>query len=241
MRTSGQDVYFDDRADAGRHLARRLAEHVGHARLMEGPQASIGADALVLAVPRGGVPVAYEVAAALDAQLDVFLVRKLGVPGHEALAMGAIASGGVRVIDDAVVQALRIPASTIDAVAAAERDALERRERQYRGDAPRPNVRDRVVILVDDGLATGASMRAALEALGRERPRRLIAAVPVAPLETCNEIEAEADEVVCAETPREFYGVSQWYREFGQTTDEQVRELLARAAQRQTHTRDRAH
>jgi predicted phosphoribosyltransferase len=187
------------------------------------------------------VPVAYEVAAALDAELDVFLVRKLGVPGHEELAMGAIASGGVRVINDAVVQALRIPASTIDAVAAAERDTLERRERQYRGDAPRPNVRDRVVILVDDGVATGASMRAALEALGREGPRRLIAAVPVAPRETCSAIEAEADEVVCAETPREFYGVGQWYREFGQTSDEQVRELLARAAERQAHTRDHAH
>ena len=241
MRITGQDVYFDDRADAGRYLAQRLVEHARQARVAEGAEATIGADALVLALPRGGVPVAFEVAAALDAELDVFLVRKLGVPGHEELAMGAIASGGVRVINDAVVQALRIPASTIDAVAAAERDTLERRERQYRGNAPRPSVRDRVVILVDDGLATGASMRAALEALGREGPRRLIAAVPVAPLETCNEIEAEADEVVCAETPREFYGVGQWYREFDQTTDEQVRELLTRAAQRQTHTREPAH
>ena len=241
MQFSGQDVYFDDRADAGRYLAQRLIEHARQARPAEGAESMIGADPLVLALPRGGVPVAYEVAAALDAELDVFLVRKLGVPGHEELAMGAIASGGVRVINDAVVQALRISASTIDAVAAAERDTLERRERQYRGDAPRPNVRDRVVILVDDGLATGASMRAALEALGREGPRRLIAAVPVAPLETCSAIEAEADEVVCAETPREFYGVSQWYREFGQTSDEEVRELLARAAERQAHTRDHAH
>lgn len=241
MRISGQDVYFDDRADAGRYLAKQLIEHARQAHVPEGAERPLGSDALVLALPRGGVPVAYEVAAALDAELDVFLVRKLGVPGHEELAMGAIASGGVRVINDAVVQALRIPASTIDAVAAAERDTLERRERQYRGDAPRPAVRDRVVILVDDGLATGASMRAALEALGREEPRRLIAAVPVAPLETCDEIKAEADEVVCAETPREFYGVGQWYREFEQTTDEQVRQLLARAAQRQPHIRDHAH
>lgn len=246
MQISGPEVYFDDRAHAGRYLAQRLIER-GQARpgqparAGQTEEATIGSNVLVLALPRGGVPVAYEVAQALDAELDVFLVRKLGVPGHEELAMGAIASGGVRVINDAVVQALRIPAATIDAVAAAERDTLERRERQYRGDAPRPSVRDRVVILVDDGLATGASMRAALEALGREAPRRLIAAVPVAPLDTCNEIRAEADEVVCAETPREFAGVGQWYRNFGQTSDEQVRELLARAAQRQTCADDRAH
>ncbi len=232
MRISGQELYFDDRADAGRYLAQRLIEHARQAAASEGAEAVLGAQALVLALPRGGVPVAYEVDSALDAELDVFLVRKLGVPGHEELAMGAIASGGVRVINEAVVQALRIPASTIDAVAAAERDTLERRERHYRGDAPRPNVRDRIVILVDDGLATGASMRAALEALGREEPRRLIAAVPVAPLETCKELKAEADEVVCAETPSAFYGVSQWYRDFSQTTDEEVRELLARAQHR---------
>jgi len=243
MQLCGQEVYFDDRADAGRYLAQRLIEHARHAESREGGEAPLGPDALVLALPRGGVPVAYEVAAALDAELDVFLVRKLGVPGHEELAMGAIASGGVRVINEAVVQALHIPAATIDAVAAAERDTLERRERQYRGDAPRPNVRDRVVILVDDGLATGASMRAALEALGREGPRRLIAAVPVAPRETCKEIEAEADEVVCAATPSAFFGVSQWYRDFSQTTDEEVRELLARAAHRHPRSpaRDHAH
>lgn len=229
MQICGQEVYFDDRADAGRFLARELCEQ---ARDLE----RAGAEALVLALPRGGVPVAYEVARALRAELDVFLVRKLGVPGHEELAMGAIASGGVRVINEAVVQALRIPASTIDAVAAAERDTLVRRERQYRGDAPRPRVRDRTVILVDDGLATGASMRAALEALGREEPRRLIAAVPVAPPETCKELKAEADEVVCAATPGTFYGVGQWYRDFAQTSDEEVRDLLARAA-----TRDAAH
>jgi putative phosphoribosyl transferase len=229
MRTFGREVLFADRADAGRYLARRLLEQ------SQGQGAAFGADALVLALPRGGVPVGYEVAAALDAELDVFLVRKLGVPGHEELAMGAIASGGVRVINEDVVQALRIPASSIDVVAAAERDTLERRERQYRGASPRARVRDRVVILVDDGLATGSTMRAALEAIGREGPRRLVAAVPIAPIETCTELEAEADEVVCAETPREFLGVSQWYRDFSQTSDEEVRDLLERAARRHPH------
>jgi putative phosphoribosyl transferase len=219
MHVFGQEMYFDDRADAGRCLARSLAAYSGHA------------NALVLALPRGGVPVAYEVARTLALELDVFLVRKLGVPGHEELAMGAIASGGVRVVNDGVVQALRIAAATIDAVAAAERDTLERRERFYRGDNPRPDVRDRFVILVDDGLATGSSMRAALEALGRHEPRRLIAAVPVAPAETCEALRAEADEVVCTATPPDFHGVSEWYRDFPQTSDEEVRALLARAAQ----------
>ncbi len=217
---AGDERYFDDRADAGRCLARELLPYAG---LRE---------TLVLALPRGGVPVAYEVARALDAELDVFLVRKLGVPGHEELAMGAIASGGVRVINEGVVQALRIPASTIDAVAAAEQDTLERRERFYRGDSPRPSVRGRIVILVDDGLATGASMRAALEALGSEEPKRLIAAVPVAPAEICEELRADADEVVCVATPPGFYGVGQWYRDFSQTTDDEVRDLLARTARR---------
>ncbi len=217
---SGQEVYFDDRADAGRHLAQQLLAY-----------ASVR-DALVLALPRGGVPVAYEVACALDSELDVFLVRRLGVPGHGELAMGAIASGGVRVINERVVQALRIPALTIDAVAAAERDTLDRRERFYRGDNPRPSVRARTVILVDDGLATGASMRAALEALGKQEPKRLIAAVPVAPAGICESLRAEADEVVCAATPPAFYGVSQWYRHFAQTTDEEVRDLLARIPRR---------
>jgi putative phosphoribosyl transferase len=221
MQVFGQEVYFEDRADAGRCLARSLKAYAD------------GASALVLAVPRGGVPVAYEVAHDLGLELDVFLVRKLGVPGHEELAMGAIASGGVRVVNESVVQALRIPAATIDAVAAAERDTLERRERFYRGDNPRPDVRERSVILVDDGLATGSSMRAALEAIGRQEPRRLIAAVPVAPAETCESLRAEADEVVCAATPPDFHGVSEWYRDFSQTSDEEVRALLTRAAQEQ--------
>ncbi len=225
MRVFGQDVYFDDRADAGRCLARSLAPYADQA------------NALVLALPRGGVPVAYEVAQSLGLELDVFLVRKLGVPGHEELAMGAIASGGVRVVNERVVHALRIPAATIDAVAAAERDTLERRERFYRGDNPRLDVRDRYVILVDDGLATGSSMRAALEALGRQEPRRLIAAVPVAPSETFESLRAEADEVVCAATPLAFQGVSEWYRDFSQTSDEEVRALLTRAAEAQRDRR----
>jgi putative phosphoribosyl transferase len=219
MRVFGKEVYFNDRADAGRCLASSLAAYAGEAK------------ALVLALPRGGVPVGYEVARALALQLDVFLVRKLGVPGHEELAMGAIASGGVRVVNDGVVHALRIAAATIDAVAAAEQDTLDRRERFYRGDNPRPDVRDRFVILVDDGLATGSSMRAALEALGLQEPRRLIAAVPVGPAESCEALKAEADEVVCAATPPGFHGVSEWYRDFSETSDEEVRELLARAAQ----------
>ncbi len=215
-----QEAYFDDRADAGRCLARQL---LAYARVP---------GALVLALPSGAVPVAYEVACALDSELDVFLVRKLGVPGHEELAMGAIASGGVRVINERVVQALRIPASTIDAVAAAERDTLDRRERFYRGDTLRPSVRARIVILVDDGLATGASMHAALEALGRQEPKRLIAAVPIAPAGTCEDLRAEADEVVCAATSPGFDGVSRWYRHFSRTTDEEVRDLLARTPRR---------
>jgi putative phosphoribosyl transferase len=225
MQVFGQEVYFDDRADAGRALARSLAPYAARP------------DALVLALPRGGVPVAYEVALALELPLDVFLVRKLGVPGHEELAMGAIASGGVRVLNERVIQALRIPAATIDAAAAAELSTLERRERCYRGDDPRPQVRERIVILVDDGLATGSSMRAALEALGRREPKRLIAAVPVAPAEACEALRAEADEVICVATPRAFHGVSEWYRDFSQTSDEEVRALLASAARARSHAR----
>jgi putative phosphoribosyl transferase len=219
MHSFVHEAYFDDRADAGRQLARMLTSYAGRPEV------------LVLALPRGGVPVGYEVAAALHVELDVFLVRKLGVPGHEELAMGAIASGGVRVVNEDVVQALRIDPTTLDAIAAAERDTLARRERSYRGDHPRPSVRDRVVILVDDGLATGASMRAALEALGTQEPRRLVAAVPVAPSDVFASLGGEADEVICAATPREFHGVSQWYRDFPQTSDDEVRELLRRSAE----------
>jgi predicted phosphoribosyltransferase len=187
-------------------------------------------DVLVLALPRGGVPVGYEVARALDAPLDVFLVRKLGVPGHEELAMGAIASGGVRVVNRSVVEMLEIPKRVIDEVTAAEAPELERRERAYRAGRPPPPVVGRTVILVDDGLATGSTMRAAADALRRQGPARLVIAVPVGAEETCEAFRGEVDEVVCALTPEQFYAVGMWYEDFTQTTDDEVRELLARAA-----------
>ena len=180
----------------------------------------------------GGVPVAYEVAQALRAPLDVFLVRKLGVPGREELAMGALASGGVRVLNDPVVQALDIPGEVIDAVAAQEQRELERRERAYRGDQAPPEVRGRTVILVDDGLATGSTMRAAVAALRRQGPARVVVAVPVGAAEACEDFRCEADEAVCARTPEPFHAVGLWYDDFSQTTDVEVRELLSRAAER---------
>ena len=216
--TTWRGLRFRDRVDAGRHLADELGEFAG------------SADALVLALPRGGVPVAYEVARALGVPLDVFLVRKLGVPGHEELAMGAIALGGERVLNPHVVQALRVPPDVIDRVAAGEALELERREHAYRGERPPPEVRGRDVILVDDGLATGASMRAAAAALRAQEPRRLVIAVPVAAAETCEELRREGYEVVCAVTPEPFHAVGLWYDDFSQTTDDEVRELLARAA-----------
>lgn len=211
---------FRDRRDAGRQLAARLGERTSTS------------DALVLALPRGGVPVAYEVALALDAPLDVFLVRKLGVPGHEELAMGAIASGGVRVLNPDVVNALDIPAQVIEAVAAQEREELARRERAYRGAAPAPEVRDRDVVLVDDGLATGSTMRAATAALRRMGSARIVVGVPVASPDTCAEFRSEVDEIVCALTPDPMYAVGVWYEDFSQTTDEEVRTLLHDAAAR---------
>jgi predicted phosphoribosyltransferase len=207
---------FRDRRDAGRLLAAELA---GYANRPE---------VLVLALPRGGVPVAYEVARSLGAPLDVFLVRKLGVPGQEEVAMGAIATGGVRVLNDRIVRGLRIPDRTIDAVAAKERGELARRERLYRGDRPPPGVRGRTVILVDDGLATGATMHAAIEALRAQQPARIVVAVPTAPREVCEALRAEVDDVVCAITPEPFHAVGLWYEDFSQTTDEEVRDLLAR-------------
>jgi predicted phosphoribosyltransferase len=209
---------FHDRIDAGRRLARELTEY---ARTP---------DVLVLALPRGGVPVGYEVARELDAPLDVFLVRKLGVPGHEELAMGAIATGGVRVLNESVIDMLHVPDRVIDAVAEKEQHELERREAEYRGDRPAPEVRGRTVILVDDGLATGSTMRAAAEALKHEGAERLIVAVPVAPPETCEAFRSEVDRIVCAVTPEPFYGVGMWYDDFSQTTDEEVRALLDRQA-----------
>jgi predicted phosphoribosyltransferase len=200
-------------------LAARLGEYAGRSGV------------LVLALPRGGLPVAFEVARALRSPLGVFLVRKLGVPGHEELAMGAIATGGVCVVNEAVVRELGIGGEAFEEVAARERTELERRERAYLGDVPAPEARGRTVILVDDGLATGSTMRAAATALRRQGPERVVVAVPVASRETCEELRAEVDEVVCAETPEPFRGVGRWYEDFSQTTDEEVRELLAKARQ----------
>ncbi len=209
---------FRDRREAGRRLAEALSGYAGRPGL------------LVLALPRGGVPVGYEVARALKAPLDVMLVRKLGVPGHEELAMGAIASGGVRVLSKDVVSTLGIPEREIAVVAAAEEEELERRERAYRDARPPLDVRGKTVILVDDGLATGSTMRAAAAALRAQGVEHLVVAVPVAPPETCEALRAEVDEVVCAREPEPFLAVGTWYEDFSQTTDDEVRELLSGAA-----------
>jgi erythromycin esterase-like protein/predicted phosphoribosyltransferase len=206
---------FRDRREAGRLLAERLAAYANRP------------DVLVLALPRGGVPVAYEVAQALGTPLDVFVVRKLGVPGYEELAMGAIATGGVRVLNDQLVERLGIPAHMIDAIAARERQELARRERLYRGGRPPPDVRGRTAILVDDGLATGATMHAGIEALRQQKPARIIVAIPTASPETCEEMKAKADDVICAITPEPFHAVGRWYQDFSQTTDEEVSVLLS--------------
>ena len=212
---------FRDRRDAGRQLAAKLIAYTSRP------------DVIVLGLPRGGVPVAAEVAEALSAPLDAFLVRKLGVPGHEELAMGAIASGGIRILNEEVVDPLAIPAAVIDAVEAAERRELARRERLYRGGQPRPDVRDRTVILVDDGLATGSTMRAAAQALRQLHPARLVAAVPVGSTTVCGSLRDVVDDVICAETPEPFFAVGVWYEDFGPTSDAEVQEVLRRAAERQ--------
>ena len=214
---------FKDRRDAGRKLAQKLSAYAGRP------------DVLVLALPRGGVPVAHEVARALDAPLDVFIVRKLGLPGHEELAIGAIASGGVRVLNEDIVRGLRIPERVIEAVAERELRELQRRAHAYRGDRPAPDVRGRKVILIDDGLATGASMRAAVEALRAQNPAEIIVAVPTAAPETCAALEPEVDKIVCATTPEPFYGVGRWYEDFSQTSDEEVRALLEEANRQVQH------
>jgi putative phosphoribosyl transferase len=212
-------VPFRDRYDAGRVLATKLSAYAHRP------------DVLVLALPRGGVPVAFEVARALPAPMDVFLVRKLGVPGQEELAMGAIASGGGRVLNREVIEALGIPDRVIDAVAAHEEKELVRRERLYRDDRPPPDVQGRTVILIDDGLATGATMRAAAATLRQEGPARIVVAVPLAAASVCEEFAQEVDEIVCAVTPEPFYAVGLWYEDFSPTTDDEVRELLQRSAE----------
>lgn len=210
-------MFFRDRSQAGQMLAGKLSAYANRP------------DVLVLALPRGGVPVAYEVARALNAPLDVFLVRKLGVPGHAELAMGAIASGGVRIVNDDVVEYLRIPDSVIDSVATEELQELQRREHAYRGTRPLPRIGGRTIILVDDGLATGASMRAAVTALRKEQPTRIIVAVPVVPASVQPEFKGQADEMTCILTPEPFGAVGSWYQNFVQVTDEEVRALLERA------------
>jgi predicted phosphoribosyltransferase len=211
-------MVFQDRRDAGKHLAEKLRAYTDEP------------DVLVLALPRGGVPVAFEVARRLRAPLDLFLVRKLGVPGQEELAMGAIATGGTYVVNEEVVRALGIPDDVLEAVAAKEQRELVRREQAYRGNRPPPEIGGRTMILVDDGLATGSSMRAAIAALRRRQPARIVVAVPVAAASTCAELAHEVDDLVCAITPEPFYGVGLWYEDFSQTTDEEVHELLERAA-----------
>ena len=210
---------FPNRTEAGRQLAEKLVKYAGRA------------DVLVLGLPRGGVPVAFEVAQRLGAPLDVFIVRKLGVPGFEELAVGAIASGGVRVLNADVMRAIPNADDVIESITARETAELERRQQHYRDGRPAPDLRDRVVILVDDGLATGATMRAAVKALRQGGAARIVVAVPVGPPDTCREVEEEADETVCATTPEFFQAVGQYYEDFSQTSDEEVRDLLARAAQ----------
>lgn len=214
---SPSDDRFTDRVDAGRLLGRELARRYAKRD-----------DVLILGLPRGGVPVAAEVAKALDAPLDVFIVRKLGVPGHEELAMGAIASGGVRVLNRDVLDYMPLSEGMIEAVTVKEQRELERREREYRCSRPPLDVRDKTVIIVDDGLATGSTMRAAVKALKRMQPRAVVVAVPVAAASTCSDFraEGEADEVVCLRTPEPFQAVGLWYEDFSQTTDEEVHELL---------------
>lgn len=216
---------YRDRRHAGIELAKRL-EHFKDR-----------SDVVVLALPRGGVPVAHEVASALGAPLDVFVVRKLGVPGHPELAMGAIASGGVRVLNERVVRALGISSAAIDDVVGHEEEELARRDREYREGRPLIDVKDRIVILIDDGLATGSTMKAAVEAIRADGPARVVIAVPVGAAAACRELADVADEIVCALTPEHFNAVGQWYLDFEQTTDAEVRDLLRAHSSKVTKVR----
>jgi putative phosphoribosyl transferase len=217
------ETRYRDRSEAGKLLATKLIAYAHRS------------DVLVLALPRGGVPVAFEVTKALQVPLDVFLVRKLGVPGREELAMGAIATGGIRVLNEDVVRTLHIPPYTIEAAANREAQELERRDRLYRDDLPPPDVNNHIVILIDDGLATGATMRAAAQALRLQHPARLVVAIPVAAPPSCDAMRAEVDEFVCPLMPEAFYGVGWWYDDFSQTSDKQVHDLLA-LARREWHS-----
>ncbi len=208
---------FKDRTDAGQKLAEKLTTYANRE------------DVIVLGLARGGVPVAYQVAKKLAVPLDVFLVRKLGVPGREELALGAIASGGVRILNHDIVDTLQISEQEIENIAGQEQQELERREHSYRGNRPPLEARDRQVILVDDGLATGASMRAAVAALKSQNPKRIVIGVPTAAPPTCRSFEDEVDEVICAITPQPFMGVGAWYENFSQTTDDDVRDILENA------------
>lgn len=205
---------FLDRREAGRQLARILAKYADRP------------DVMVLALPRGGVPVAYEVALALKAPLDVLIVRKLGLPGHEELAIGAIASGGIRIVNEDILRALSVEPAVVNRVAKRELEELQRRERHYRGDRPAPEIRDRTVILIDDGLATGASMLAAVHGLRARHPARIVVAVPAAAPPAVDLLEPEVDEVIYGIAPVQFEGVGKWYEDFSQTTDEEVQALL---------------
>jgi len=213
---------FPNRTEAGWQLAEKLLKYAGRP------------DVIVLGLPRGGVPVAFEVAKRLGTPLNVFIVRKLGVPGFEELAIGAIASGGVRVLNEDVMRAVPNAEQVIESVTARETAELERREQSYRNGRPAPELGDRIVILVDDGLATGATIRAAVTALRQRGVAKIVVAVPVGPPDTCRELEHEADEIICLSRPDFFQAVGQYYEDFSQTSDDEVRELLARAAQRVT-------
>ena len=211
-------MYFRNRIEAGQVLARRLQQYKNQP------------DVLILGLPRGGVPVAYEIARELNAPLDVFIVRKLGVPGHEELGMGAIATGGVRILHEGIIREIGISPQTIEAVSAREQAELDRRERLYRGDRPAPTIESRTVVIVDDGLATGSTMKAAIQAVRQQSPRQVIVAVPTAPSETCEQLKESADHVVCALTPEPFFSVGGSYADFTQITDGEVRDLIASAA-----------